>query len=139
MNNNAPIKLTDNLNRCRRRIMTTSTRAATARSSVLTRPNSICLTDCSASASFDDAATTASSSSGAGCLDDFGIVMTAPSSSANSTSAATTYCGHVLDPTDEHRLKLLESNFNQISIGTISIYMAFFSLLTIDNLIFLLI
>lgn len=81
-------KLTDNLNR--RRQTLSNLRAK----SMLTRPSSICLTDYSAS-SFDDMSSTSN-------IDND---LATSSSSADSSDC------------DEHRLKLLESNFNQISIG----------------------
>lgn len=67
--------------------------------SMLTRPNSICLTD-SAASSFED---TASSSSTSGYLDEI-----SSSSSQSQSQQPDTY---------DHKLKVLESNFNQIAIG----------------------
>lgn len=103
MSSQHPLRLTDNLNRRRRGGICSSGPSSSAISrtkSMLTRPSSICLTDCSAS-SFDE--TTASSST-SGCVDD--LVMSAVSSGS----------------VDEHRLKLLESNFNQISIGLSAVF-----------------
>lgn len=143
-----PLKLTDNLNRRFRRGAITSATAAAATAaaslsrakSLLTRPNSICLTDYSAS-SFDE---TTTSSSGCVIDDSGGGRGVGTSSGGHNTSAGSSSSGGLLNPLqrqqqhhdsssssssssslqltpDEHRLKLLESNFNQISIGLFSI------------------
>lgn len=125
-----PLKLTDNLNRRFRRGAICGPTSLARTKSLFShqhqlQQNSICLTDYSAS-SFDEttATTTSSTSTTSGCVADElrnGHNTSGSSGLAHhhhelSSSSSSSSSSLQLTP-DEHRLKLLESNFNQISIG----------------------